>query len=509
MNEYENNFFMKCQENGEFDSFQDYIKKCNDFSLPHIVYIKQSDFSQNPISSEYGLKGNHAGTLRLVNSNYYILSEDIEIDFFNNIDDERPTKNQLNQPIKIKNYNQSSIYPKNDSFCKYKYGFFAGITVECSDVVIEMNNNHIFMSRKNYLLQPNFSLIQISPMIYLPPIIENDISYKKISNIIVRNGSFGLTSGVSIGGVNNTNVIIKNCQFIDFDKSAINLYNSSDVSVNNSYIIRNNYDKSTNVYFEALLYMKNSLDSLMRLKQEKKEGTNNIQKIQKKIKNYINKYIDSNTNGKRDESFSVSNVNFISDIPCCGIYFGYDSKISSQKNKNIIIYNIKIEGLIINPKIYQGYTDGEIMLVNNGYYFSSSLKKTMYLHFLREINKFKKQKKEIMRHLKIKNHNLSPDEDSEEIYFTNPTQYDIAGLKGICIKNGVNIFINDICIRNLKNIGGNEDINLINEEELSTMGIELDIISTANLKNISVTDLLSRNGEVSEIEKNNNSNIFG
>ena len=29
-------------------------------------------------------------------------------------------------------------------------------------------------------------------MIYLPPIIENDISYK-ISNIIVRNGSFGLT----------------------------------------------------------------------------------------------------------------------------------------------------------------------------------------------------------------------------------------------------------------------------------------------------------------------------
>ena len=34
-----------------------------------------------------------------------------------------------------------------------------GITVECSDVVIEMNNNHIFMS-KNYLLQPNFSLIQ-------------------------------------------------------------------------------------------------------------------------------------------------------------------------------------------------------------------------------------------------------------------------------------------------------------------------------------------------------------
>ena len=54
----------------------------------------------------------------------------------------------------------------------------------------------------------------------------------------------------------------------------------------------------------------------------------------------------------------------------------------------------------------------------------------MYLHFLREINKFKKQKKEIMRHLKIKNHNLSPDEDSEEIYFTNPTQYDIADLRG-------------------------------------------------------------------------------
>ena len=291
MNEYENSFFMKCQENGEFDSFQDYIKNCEDFNKSYVVYIKQSDFTKNPVSAEVISRGYNGGTLRFVHSNYYILSEDIEIDFYNNIEDERPTKNQLNQNVNIKNYNQTSVYPKNSNSCKYKYGFFAGITIECDDVVINMNNMHIFMTKKNYFLQPNFVLIQISSMIYLPSYIEDDIIYDKVNNIIIKNGSFGLTSGVAIGGCNNTNVIIKNCQFLDFDKFAINFYNSSDVSINNSYIIRNNYVKEGSVYYEGLLYMKNSLDTLIRNKNEKKEGTNNIKKIYKKIKNYINKFI--------------------------------------------------------------------------------------------------------------------------------------------------------------------------------------------------------------------------
>ena len=326
-----------------------------------------------------------------------------------------------------------------------------------------MNNMHIFMTKKNYFLQPNFVLIQISSMIYLPSYIEDDIIYDKVNNIIIKNGSFGLTSGVAIGGCNNTNVIIKNCQFLDFDKFAINFYNSSDVSINNSYIIRNNYVKEGSVYYEGLLYMKNSLDTLIRNKNEKKEGTNNIKKIYKKIKNYINKFIEENIGENKDDNFSISNKSFINDSYCCGIYFGLDNRVSSsKKNKNIIIYNVKIESLIIYPKIYKGYISNNIHTINNGYYFSDSLKKTMYIHFLKELNKFKKQRKEIMRSIKIKTDQIVPDDDNEIIYFTNPFKSDISGVKGICIKNGVNIFINDICIKNLKNIGNNDNIDSIN-----------------------------------------------
>ena len=87
----------------------------------------------------------------------------------------------------------------------------------------------------------------------------------------------------------------------------------------------------------------------------------------------------------------------------------------------------------------------------------------MYIHFLKELNKFKKQRKEIMRSIKIKTDQIVPDDDNEIIYFTNPFKSDISGVKGICIKNGVNIFINDICIKNLKNIGNNDNIDSINK----------------------------------------------
>ena len=40
------------------------------------------------------------------------------------------------------------------------------------------------------------------------------------------------------------------------------------------------------MFILRLFYMKNSLDILMRLKQEKKEGTNNIQKSKKNKKLY-------------------------------------------------------------------------------------------------------------------------------------------------------------------------------------------------------------------------------
>ena len=56
MNEYENSFFMKCQENGEFDSFQDYIKNCEDFNKSYVVYIKQSDFTKKSSFSRSYLK---------------------------------------------------------------------------------------------------------------------------------------------------------------------------------------------------------------------------------------------------------------------------------------------------------------------------------------------------------------------------------------------------------------------------------------------------------------------
>ena len=48
------------------------------------------------------------------------------------------------------------------------------------------------------------------------------------------------------------------------------------------------------------------------------------------------------------------------------------------------------------------------------------------------------------------------------------------------------VFINDICIKNLKNIGNNDNIDSINLEDFSAKGIDLEVISNSNVRNINI-----------------------
>ena len=129
----------------------------------NIIYLSNLDFV--------------AGTYRITECGEYILSEDIvfnfnppsdsdlnDLDFSpNTIDDDElywfPTKNQ----------DASGVYPGTYSYAgSYALGFFAGITVEADDVIINLNGYSMKMDNAFYLQQRYFTLIECAAKYFLP-----------------------------------------------------------------------------------------------------------------------------------------------------------------------------------------------------------------------------------------------------------------------------------------------------------------------------------------------------
>ena len=107
----------------------------------------------------------------------------------------------------------------------YSMGFFAGITVETDDVIIDLNGFEIAMDEKFYIQQRFFVCISLTNKLF------NDnqgpsfmgIGQKSVNNVVIKNGIIGLTSHMGIFGINSHNVHLINLVVRDFETHGIAL----------------------------------------------------------------------------------------------------------------------------------------------------------------------------------------------------------------------------------------------------------------------------------------------
>ena len=158
------------------------------------------------------------GTYRITNPGYYKIMEDITFDFKSNYDS--PNSEGAWFPT----VDQISEYPgAGQARDAYYYGFFAGITIECDDVTLNLNGHTLQQSLAFMTQQGFFSIIEVGSQPFLPgqgigffganPALPNDI--------IIQNGILGLTSHHGIHGNYNKNVLIENIQVKDFGTHGI------------------------------------------------------------------------------------------------------------------------------------------------------------------------------------------------------------------------------------------------------------------------------------------------
>jgi len=152
------------------------------------------------------------GTYRIQQSGTYKIMEDIVFDF-NSGDDWWPRADQEQYP------------GAQTSRDEYSFGFFAGITVEADDVVIDLNGHEIKQSLAFYHQQRFFANIALKSVVFPltqgPGFFGTEPVYA--SNVVIKNGDIGLSSHFGIHGHYNDDVVIENVHVYDFETHGIEM----------------------------------------------------------------------------------------------------------------------------------------------------------------------------------------------------------------------------------------------------------------------------------------------
>merc|ERR1719295_1916016 len=175
--------------------------------ISDVIELYQSDFEDR--------------TYRIQKSGTYKIMEDIVFDF-NAGDYENPNEGTAWWPTE----DQEDMYPgAGSTMGNFYLGFLAGITVETDDVVIDLNHHTIGMSKALYYQQRFFSVISLKSVAF--PLNQGPGFFgfepKFANNVVIKDGTIGLSSHHGIHGHYNKDVVIENVHIKDFETHGVQM----------------------------------------------------------------------------------------------------------------------------------------------------------------------------------------------------------------------------------------------------------------------------------------------
>lgn len=480
--------------------------------LNNIKYLYQRDFLQ--------------GTYRITEPGKYKLYENIIF---------HPNPNNGFKPRD----DQTKKYPRG----AYILGFFAVITIETSDVKLDLNGYKIEVSEEFNQNQRFASIIECSNSPFLKKQGPADFGEfnKAPSNVTIYNGHIGLSPHHGIRANNNTNLILRNISFRNFEVAAISLHGCKDVVIDKVNI----HGTNRNVY--SLSRYSQSLFVLPFL-----------ERIVEKDKHFIfrNKYAGEYYNELLDEIENFQKYIF-EKKPYDGI-FKNNSRLpdgnvygillhtkgvavgdmleersdDSEGNENIYIKNTKIQNIISQSieilgvknnkrsldagytgKLYTGPVGDVLMfdnIINENKVYNGNILSDIQLLIAKRNHMFVDEKYgttsipiEIVRWAE----NKSTFNVLKNIYFENGNDsmgHVMKGNHGVLISCGKNINFENVLINNIRNV------SLDNKSDKSKMscGICFTGSKDVNGSKITIKNIHSNYGKsYTTLKKNTNTNI--
>jgi hypothetical protein len=165
------------------------------------------------------------GTVRLTKAGIYVLKENI---IFN----PNPDNDFFPKP------SQMSKYPMGNSG-PYHLGFFAAITVEADNIILNLNNKTLKQSELHNIEQRFYANIELSSSPFIPK--QGPANFGSTiqfpNKVLVHNGTLALSSHHGIHGNKMENVVIYNVDFKDFEVAGIALNGTNNSIINNVNIL--------------------------------------------------------------------------------------------------------------------------------------------------------------------------------------------------------------------------------------------------------------------------------
>ncbi len=315
-----------------------------------IFYLNNNDFNN--------------GTFRIQKPGLYKLSEDI-IFSPNPNNNGKPTEEQL------------ECLPSS-----FILGFFAAITIEVENVILDLNNFSIKQSEIHFVQQTFYSHIELasSPFVRLqgPANFGTNISIGK--NITIKNGNFGLSSHHGIHGNGNENIILKNLSFNNYGVAAIALNGGNNMILTNINIDNKNINIPFNSLLSHSLFILPFLSKLNeRIPNDKmifnhKEIT--IQEVFINLNNEINKAFDSiKLNISYEGIFKNDSTKYDANIygivlNSIGVVVNDFKPMRDENtfgNSNIVLENISMSNIISDGEEIKLLSNYDMFELSDGY----------------------------------------------------------------------------------------------------------------------------------------------
>ena len=251
------------QTNGEI-SWSDFNKdqKAN---KRKVVLVKQKDFEN--------------GTLRIKEACSFKLTENISFNpnrpktWINK--DGKVTKN-VSEAVKIDPNRELDWWPdfkleENSEYFEkevknaYRLGFFAAITLENEEIILNLNNFTIQQHPEHALQQRFFSVIELADQPFVPKQgpANFGMTIKSSQKVYIKNGTIGLSSHHAIHGNGVNTILIKNVDFVENEVCAVALNGSTDVYLVNLIVKKNRHDIPVLGSYSAGRFLKLFIDKLL------------------------------------------------------------------------------------------------------------------------------------------------------------------------------------------------------------------------------------------------------
>ena len=230
-----------------------------------VILLSQSDFKYGTviISCDSIVRSVGSTVVKSVmdTSGYtFRLIEDID---FNptNLDPENVSRENV---AKIGKPSYTHGFGSDYPFDQYGIGFFAAIALSAKNVVIDLNGKTLRQSSSHKLTQRFFACIETANQPFIPGVGPHSFgsSFKSCDRVMICNGVLGQSAHHGVHGNNQTNLIVHDVDFKNYEVSASSLNGGEHISFTGCRMLGSDQAIPTLGVFSSLVFVQPYIEHL-------------------------------------------------------------------------------------------------------------------------------------------------------------------------------------------------------------------------------------------------------